>query len=443
MGHRRAFMPPRTQYAKSGDVHVAYQVYGEGPRNLVLVPGFVSQIETYWEEPTWAKWLERLGQFARVALFDKRGTGLSDRGVAVPDMDKRMDDIRAVMDAAGMDSAYVMGISEGGSLASVFAAYQAKRCDGLILYGAFASFESWFPTQEALDQLFAYAESSWGTGAALPLFCPDTGNSPSFQDWWGKYERTGASPRDLIEIMKVNSKIDIADILPAIKVPTLVLHKTDDVLIDIEGGRTLARLIPDARLVELSSRDHFVFLGKEGEQILSEVQAFVTGSTPKPIFDRVLAAVVFTDIVGSTHMAEEQGDEGWNATVAAHDNATREQLRHFRGHEVKTLGDGFLATFDGPGRAIHCAKAIKQSVSRLGIKVRIGVHTGEVEIADNDVRGIAVNIAARLAQIGGGGDVIVSRTVKDLVAGSGLDFEDLGTHALKGLAEGWQVYRAL
>lgn len=204
-------MPPRTQYAKSDDVHVAYQLYGSGPKNLVLVPGFVSQIETYWEEPTWAKWLERLGSFARVALFDKRGTGLSDRGVAVPDMDKRMDDIRAVMDAAEMETAYVMGISEGGSLATVFAAYQGPRCDGLILYGAFASFDSWFPTQEALKELLSYAETSWGTGSALPLFCPDTGGSELFQEWFGKYERTGASPRDVIEIMKVNSQINITD----------------------------------------------------------------------------------------------------------------------------------------------------------------------------------------------------------------------------------------
>ncbi len=441
--HGAALMHPRTQYAKSGEVHIAYQVYGEGPKNLVLVPGFVSQIETYWEEPTWAKWLERLGNFSRVALFDKRGTGLSDRGVAVPDMDKRMDDIRAVMDAAGMRTAYVMGISEGGSLASVFAAYQGPRCDGLILYGSFASFESWFPTDEALQELFSYAESSWGTGGALPLFCPDSGGSETFQEWWGKYERTGASPRDVIEIMKVNSQIDIKDSLPAIKVPTLVLHKIEDALIDIEGGRTLGRLIPGANFIELSGRDHFVFLGKEGEQILEEVEAFVTGVKPAPIFDRVLAAVVFTDIVDSTSQAQKQGDAAWHAILETHNTAIREQFRQFRGREVKSLGDGFLATFDGPGRAIHCAKAIEEVVSKLGIEVRIGVHTGEVELAGDDVRGIAVNIAARIAQLSKGGEILVSRTVKDLVAGSGLDFEDLGNRELKGLSEGWQVYKVL
>ena len=436
-------MPPMTQYAKSDDVHIAYQVFGEGDKNLVLVPGFISQIETYWEEPRWAKWLERLGQFCTVAMFDKRGTGLSDRGVAVPDMDKRMDDIRAVMDAAGMDSAYVMGISEGGSLASVFAAYQPHRCDGLILYGAFAQFISWFPSEEALGQLFDYAEEHWGSGAALPLFCPDSGTDPSFQKWWGKYERTGASPRDLIEIMKVNSQIDITDILPSIKAPALVLHKTEDALIDIEGGRTLAQMIPGATLREFSGRDHFAFVGDERDDIMGEIEAFVTGLKPQPVFDRVLAAVVFTDIVESTSLAQTMGDEAWHELLERHNAAIREQFRKYRGQEVKSLGDGFLATFDGPGRAIHCAKAIGEAMSRLDLNVRVGVHTGEVEVSANDVRGIAVNIAARIAELGGGGDILVSRTVKDLVAGSGLCFESLGSKPLKGLSEDWHVYRAI
>jgi class 3 adenylate cyclase/pimeloyl-ACP methyl ester carboxylesterase len=436
-------MMPRTRYTKSDDVHIAFQVYGDGSRNLVFVPGFISQIETYWEQPNWAKWLERLGQFAKVVLFDKRGTGLSDRGVAVPDMDKRMDDIRAVMDAAGMDTATVFGISEGGSLASVFAAYQPLRCESLILYGAFARFESWFPTNEALQELFDYAEEHWGSGAALPMFCPETGDDPSFQEWWGKYERTGASPRDLVEIMKVNSQIDITDILPSIKAPTLVLHKTEDALIDVEGGRTLAKMIPGAKLMEFSGRDHFPFLGKEGHQILDEVEAFVTGEKPKPVFDRVLAAVVFTDIVDSTALAQKLGDETWHAKLTQHDAILREQIDQFRGRAVKSLGDGFLATFDGPGRAIYCAKAIGEAVSKLGLNVRIGVHTGEVEVASDDVRGIAVNIAARIAELGGGNEIVVSRTVKDLVAGSGLDFESLGSKKLKGLSEEWHVYKAL
>jgi len=432
---------PKTQYAKSGDVHIAYQVFGEGPKNLILVPGFISQIETYWEEPRFASWLERLGKFSRVAMFDKRGTGLSDRGVAVPDMDKRMDDIRCVMDAVGMESAYVMGISEGGSLASVFAAYQAPRCEGLVLYGAFAKFESWFPTQEALHELFDYAETDWGSGTALPLFCPDAGSDPVFQEWWGKYERTGASPRDLVEIMKVNSQIDITEILSGIRAPTLVLHKKEDALVDIEGGRTLAERIPGAKIVEVPGKDHFAFVGDSREQILNEIERFVTGSVSKPIFDRVLAAVVFTDIVDSTRLAHQLGDDAWQAKLHRHNQLVREEFNRFRGTEVKSLGDGFLATFDGPGRAIHCAKAIRDAVAGLDLDLRFGVHTGEVEIASDDISGITVNTAARIAELASGGEIVVSRTVKDLVAGSGLIFEDLGRRSLKGLPEEWRIYR--
>lgn len=435
-------MSPKTQYAKSGEVHIAYQVYGQGEKDLIFVPGFISQIEHYWEEPTWARWLTRLGKFARVVLFDKRGTGLSDR-VAVPPMDERMDDIRAVMDAVGMEKASVMGISEGGSLASVFAAYHPQRCENLILYGAFASFKSWFPTEEALEQLFDYIDTAWGSGTSVPHFVPSKTGDMQFQEWWGKYERLGASPRDVARIMRMNSQIDITDILPAIKAPTLVLHKTEDVLIDIEGGRTLARLIPGAKLVELPGKDHFVFIGSEADQILSEIEEFITGTKTEPVIDRVLAAVVFTDIVDSTIHAQRLGDKAWRELLDAHDQVVRQELTRFRGNEVKSLGDGFLATFDGPGRAIRCAKAICDAVSKLGIDVRVGVHTGEVEVTPSDVRGIAVHIASRIAALGKGNEIIVSRTVKDLVAGSGFGFEDLGSHQLKGISEDWQVYKAI
>lgn len=435
-------MSPKTQYAKSGEVHIAYQVYGQGEKDLIFVPGFISQIEHYWEEPTWARWLTRLGKFARVVLFDKRGTGLSDR-VAVPPMDERMDDIRAVMDAVGMEKASVMGISEGGSLASVFAAYHPQRCENLILYGAFASFKSWFPTEEALKQLFDYIDTAWGSGTSVPHFVPSKTGDMQFQEWWGKYERLGASPRDVARIMRMNSQIDITDILPAIKAPTLVLHKTEDVLIDIEGGRTLARLIPGAKLVELPGKDHFVFIGSEADQILSEIEEFITGTKTEPVIDRVLAAVVFTDIVDSTIHAQRLGDKAWRELLDAHDQVVRQELTRFRGNEVKSLGDGFLATFDGPGRAIRCAKAICDAVSKLGIDVRVGVHTGEVEVTPSDVRGIAVHIASRIAALGKGNEIIVSRTVKDLVAGSGFGFEDLGSHQLKGISEDWQVYKAI
>ncbi|MFW8593340.1 adenylate/guanylate cyclase domain-containing protein [Cribrihabitans neustonicus] len=434
-------MRPRTQYAKSGDVHIAYQTFGSGQRNLVLVPGFISQIETYWDEPSFARWLERLGQFARVAVFDKRGTGLSDRGVATPDMDKRMDDIRAVMDAAGFGTASILGISEGGSLAAVFAAYHPQRCEHLILYGAFASFTSWFPDEKALQQLFDYAETAWGTGTSLPLFCPSTAGDLQIQEWWGKYERTGASPRDVIEIMKVNSQIDITGILPSIKAPALVLHKTADALIDIGGGRTLAAHIPNARLIELPGVDHFAFLGAEAGQIAAAIEEFVTGCKPQPVVDRVLAAIVFTDIAGSTARAEAMGDSAWRSLKDAHDNRVREELQIFNGREIKSLGDGFLATFDGPGRAIQCASAIRDAIARLGLDIRVSVHTGEVEITEDDVRGLAVHIASRIAELAQPGEIVVSRTVKDLVAGSGFDFEFLGEHELKGLPDRWKIYR--
>jgi class 3 adenylate cyclase len=358
-------------------------------------------------------------------------------------MDERMDDIRAVMDAVGMEKASVMGISEGGSLASVFAAYHPQRCENLILYGAFASFKSWFPTEEALEQLFQYIDTAWGTGTSVPHFVPSKTGDMQFQEWWGKYERLGASPRDVARIMRMNSQIDITDILPAIKAPTLVLHKTEDVLIDIEGGRTLARLIPDAKLVELPGKDHFVFIGSEADQILSEIEEFITGTKTEPVIDRVLAAVVFTDIVDSTIHAQRLGDKAWRELLDAHDQVVRQELTRFRGNEVKSLGDGFLATFDGPGRAIRCAKAICDAVSKLGIDVRVGVHTGEVEVTPSDVRGIAVHIASRIAALGKGNEIIVSRTVKDLVAGSGFGFEDLGSHQLKGISEDWQVYKAI
>lgn len=426
----------------SGDVHIAYQAFGAGPGNLVLVPGFISQIEHYWEDPTFARWLNRLAGFVRVVMFDKRGTGLSDR-VAVPAMDERMDDIRAVMDAEGIDKATVMGISEGGSLAALFAAYHPDRCENLIVYGGFASFKSWFPTEESLNELFEYIETSWGSGASVPHFVPSMAGDAEFQEWWGKYERLGASPRDVTEIMRMNSQIDITDVLPTIKVPTLVLHKTEDVLIDIEGGRTLARLIPGAKLVELPGRDHFAFIGVDrGERVLAEINEFLTGSKPAPVADRVLAAVVFTDIVDSTQQAQALGDAAWNELLDAHNRAIRAELRRFRGNEVRSMGDGFLATFDGPGRAIQCAKAVCDAVSELGLKVRVGVHTGEVEFAGNDVRGLAVHIASRIADLGKADDIVVSRTVKDLVAGSGFSFVDYGTHTLKGLDDEWQVFKA-
>lgn len=434
-------MQPITRYAKSGDIHIAYQVFGDGP-DLVMAPGFVSHIENYWDDPRFARWLKRLGSFCRVVLFDKRGTGLSDRSPNLPAMDERMDDVRAVMDAVKIERATQFGISEGGSLAALFAATHPERTQSLTLYGAFARFLHWIPDDDGFESLMNYIDEHWGSGTSLPNFAPTKANDPAVQQWWGKFERLGASPSAAIALMRMNREIDISGILHSIRVPTLVIHLTGDTLVSVEGGRELAAGIPDAQLVEIPGIDHLPWLDT-GDKILSEVEEFVTGSRSAAVVDRVLATVVFTDIVDSTKRADAGGDSAWGDILEAHNKTVRRELARFRGREIKVLGDGFLATFDGPARAIHCAGAIRDSLRQLDVPVRIGVHTGELELADDDIRGIAVHIASRIAHVGNADDVLVSRTVKDLVAGSGIRFEDFGTHALKGIPEAWQIYRTV
>jgi class 3 adenylate cyclase len=436
-------MPPVTRYAKSGDIHVAYQVFGEGP-DLIVAPGFVSHIENYWDEPHFARSLNKLGGFCRVVLFDKRGTGLSDRVAHLPNLDERMDDLRAVMDAVGVERAALFGISEGGSLTALFAASHPERTQSLVLYGAFARFRHWMATDEEFDALMKYMDEALGSGKSLPAFAPSKASDPALQEWWGKFERLGASPSAAIALMRMNREIDISGILHSIKVPTLVMHRTGDHLVSVEGGRELAARIPGARLLEIPGEDHLFFLDDDAsDRMLAETEEFLTGARSAPAVDRVLATVVFEDIVDSTKRADAQGDRAWRDLLEAHDKTVRRELSRFRGKEVKSLGDGFLATFDGPARAIQCASAIRDSLRGFNVPVRIGVHTGEVELAENDVRGIAVHIASRVASLGGPNDVLVSRTVKDLVAGSGIKFEDFGAHALKGIPEPWQVFRAV
>jgi pimeloyl-ACP methyl ester carboxylesterase len=435
-------MQPTTHYAKSGDVHIAYGVFGEGP-DLVVVPGFVSHLENSWDEPRLARWLTKLGGFCRVVSFDKRGTGLSDRVANLPAMDERMDDLRAVMDALKIERAALFGISEGGSLATLFAASHPERSQSLIVYGGFARFRHWIPTDEAFDALIGYIDEHWGSGEILPMFAPTYANDAALRQWWGKFERLGANPSAAMALMRMNREIDISGILHSVKIPALIIHVTDDPLVSVEGGRELAAGIPGARLVEIPGKDHLIFLDVSGDKVLAAMKEFLTGSRLSAVVDRVLATVVFTDIVDSTKRAEAKGDLAWRDVLEAHNKTVRQELSRFRGKEVKSLGDGFLATFDGPARAIHCANAIRDSLHRLDIPVRIGVHTGEVELAEDDVRGIAVHIASRVAHIGGPDDVLVSRTVKDLVAGSGIKFDDFGTHILKGIPEEWQVFRAV
>lgn len=432
-------MHPRTQYAKSGDVHVAYQVFGDGPVDLVFVPGFISHIDNYWDEPGLARFLNRLASFARVVIFDKRGTGLSDQVSELPGMDERMDDVRAVMDAANLDRAAVFGISEGGSLASLFAAHHPDRCQALVLYGAFARFKSWFPTEESLEQLFEYIETSWGSGQSLPMFAPTMANDPAFVQWWGKFERLGATPGAATKIMRMNSRIDVSDVLPAIQVPTLIIHRTNDVAVDVQGGRDLAELIPNSKYVELPGVNHIPFVD-ESDRIVQEMEQFLTGSRSAPVIDRVLATVLMSDVVDSTAQASNLGDQRWQDVMAAHNTVTRAELERFRGNEVRFTGDGFLTTFDGPARAINCAMAISRNIGSLGINVRIGLHTGELEFRNEEVHGIAVNIAARISALAGANEILVSRTIRDLVAGSGIQFNHHGIHELKGLSEPMEVY---
>jgi class 3 adenylate cyclase/alpha-beta hydrolase superfamily lysophospholipase len=432
-----AMAMPVTRYAKSGDVHVAYQVFGEGPINLVFVPGFVSHIENYWEHPDLARWLLRLGRFARVAMFDKRGTGLSDPVAEVPSLDQRMDDARAVMDAAGMERAAMLGVSEGGPLAILFAATYPERCQGLVLYGTFAR-SSWL-TDEVLKAYVDYAEKAWGSGLSLAAWAPSRKDDAAFQKWWGRFERLGASPAAAIEVIRLVKQIDIGDILPSVRVPTLVIHPTGDTLINVDYGRFLAAQIPGAKLIELPGNDHLFFLH---EQIGDAIEEFLTGSIRAIESHRVLATVLFTDIVGSTALAEQLGDRRWRDLLDAHHATVRRELSRARGKEVKSLGDGFLATFDGPARAVRCARSITEAVGLLNLKIRSGLHTGEIEIVDNDVQGIAVHIASRISALADPGEVLVSRTVKDLVAGSGLCFSERGRHSLKGLQEPMDLYAA-
>lgn len=435
-------MQPVTQYAKSGDVHIAYQIFGAGPTNVVIVPGFVSNVENYCDQPDFARFLRRMAGYARVVTFDKRGTGGSDRVTELPGLDVRMDDLRAVMDATGMEQAALLGISEGAPLSVLFAASYPERCRALVLYGSFARFSYWFPTEEALASFFGYVEKAWGTGDSVHRFAPSRANDAAFRQWWGRNERLGASPAAVTALMRMNSQIDISGILPAVRVPTLVLHRTEDQVVDIAGGRDVAANIPGAKLVELPGVDHIFYVGDGAENISDAIEEFLTGAPARIEADRVLATVLFTDIVGSTEKAASLGDQRWRNLLDDHHATIRRLLARFRGREVKTTGDGFLVTFDGPARGVRCACAIADEIKPLGIEIRAGLHTGECEMIGDDVGGIAVHIGARIAALAGRSEVLVSSTVKDLVAGSGLRFNDRGNQSLKGIPGEWRIFAA-
>lgn len=442
-------MIPTTRYAKAPDgVSIAYQVIGDGPRDLVWVPGWVSHVEAAWGEPTMARFFERLATFSRLILFDKRGTGLSDRvpDSALPTLETRMGDVLAVCDAVGSERAALFGVSEGASMCAVFAATYPGRTSAIILFGGYARRLAapdapWGISAERYDEFLQEIALDWGGPVGLDIRAPSKLGDARFRETWAQYLRMGASPGAALTLMRMNAEIDVRAILDAIRVPTLVLHRAGDRTIPVEAGRYLAERIPGAQLVELAGEDHLPWIG-DSEAILGEIEQFLTGTRRSPDTDRALATVLFTDIVGSTERAAELGDLEWKDLLAAHNARVREQLARYAGREIGTTGDGFLAIFDGPARGVRCALALADALRPLGLEVRAGAHTGEIEMAGDDVRGLAVHIAARIAALAGPGEVLVSRTVRDLVAGSGLTFRDRGTHHLKGVPDEWPLFAA-
>ena len=433
---------PKVRYARSGDVNIAYQVVGDGSFDLVLVPGFVSHLDLDWDEPRSAHFLSRLASFSRLIRFDKRGTGLSDRPGGLPDLATRMDDVRAVLEAAGSERAVLFGYSEGGPLSVLFAGTYPERTSALVLYGTYAKRRDpdddypWAPTWASRQAYASDTERTWDTDADMSTMAP--GADEAMTRWWAQRARAAASPGAARDLILMNSQIDIRPLLPAIHVSTLVLHRRDDHDSKVEEGRYIAARIPGARFVELSGGDHVPWLNPD--QILDEVEEFLTGVPRAPEPDRVLATILFTDIIDSTQLAGELGDRQWRAVLDRHDNIARQHVDRFQGRLVKSTGDGILAIFDGPGRAVRCARAVREDVRSLGIEIRSGLHCGEVELRGDDVGGIAVHIAARVAAMAGPGQVLVSSTVKDLVTGSGMLFDDFGEHQLKGVPGTWKVF---
>ena len=442
---------PETRYARSGDLMVAYQVTGEGnPIDLVHAPGTVSHLELFWDIPDATALIERLSSFARLIRFDKRGTGMSDRPQGPATLEERADDIRAVMDAVGSERAFVFGSSEGGSMACVFAATHPERTRGLILWGTQAT---WIRTddypwgrsmEEALAEIDDLAEHGmtdtylFGPGAGAGAGMSEEAMEPIRRLW-----RSATTPGALAALERMNLDNDIRGVLPSVHVPTLVMNRTNDPVADVEAARDLASHIEGARFVEFAGDKHVFFQGPNKDEIVAEIQEFVTGTRPALESDRALATVLFTDIVDSTQVAARLGDHAWRELVERHHKIVRDLLARSRGIEMDTAGDGFFATFDGPARAVRCALAVVEAVRSLEIEIRAGVHTGEVETIDGKAGGMAVIIGARISESANASEVLVSSTVKELVAGSGLRFEFAGEHELKGVPDRWRLYRVV
>jgi class 3 adenylate cyclase/pimeloyl-ACP methyl ester carboxylesterase len=430
------FALPVTQYAASGDVNIAYQTMGEAPVDLILVPGFTSHVEFLHEFPGYTAFLRRLSKFARVVTFDKRGQGLSDRISGTPPLEQRIDDVRAVMDAIGSQQAVLMGFSEGSPMSALFAATHPDRVSRLILFGGFAKTVSTKETVEQRVKLF-------GTGAIIKQLMPDQADNPEAVALMAKYQRLASSPGNVRAYGLMNLLIDVTSILPSIRVPTLVLHRRTDALVPIESGRRLAAQIPGARFIEYPEGNHCFWTG-DVDTLIGDIEEFVTGHRENTSDDleRVLATVLFTDIVDSTRSAAELGDQTWRRLLDSHDQIAKRAIDKHRGTLIKNTGDGILATFDGPGRAVRCALAFEAAAKQLGLSLRAGLHTGEVELREHDIGGIAVHAAARVMAQCGPSEVLVSRVVTELVAGAGLRFSERGSHELKGLPGRWDLFAA-
>jgi class 3 adenylate cyclase len=433
-----------TRYARSGETSVAYQVLGSGPVDLVFVPGFLSHLEWNWQYPPIARFLERISSFARLIVLDKRGTGLSDPVEGVQTLEDRMDDVRAVMDAVGSERAALVGVAEGGPLCLLFAATYPERTSALCLYACLAKFTQdaeypWGWTPAGIQIYLTAGEPEWGTGVGAEHLAPSLGEDEGYRTWFARLLRLSASPRMALALLRMNAEIDVRAVLPIVRTPTLVLHRSGDRFVAPGHSDYLAEHIPGARLVGLEGDDHWPWAG-DADAVLAHIQEFVTGVRSVPEADRILTTVLFTDVVRSTELAAELGDRRWRDVLEAQRAVVRRELARYRGREIETVGDGFLASFDGPARAIRCAAVLTEAVRPLGLELRAGVHTGECEVLGERLAGIAVHVGARVAALADAGEVLVSRTVRDLVAGSGIELADRGVHALKGVPEEQQLY---
>ncbi len=440
-------MTPKTHYAKSGKLSIAYQVVGDGPIDLVLVPGWISNIEIFWEDPHVARFFEKLSTFARLILFDKRGTGLSDRSIEAATLEERMDDVRAVLDAVGSARAALLGYSEGGTMCLLFAATYPDRTAALITIGSYArrlrapDYPYFTAREEAVAAVEA-AAADWGGPVWAEIRIPSVAKDPIILQWWARFLRMSASASAAAALQRMNLEIDVRHVLPLVQAPTLILHAKHDRACPVGTSRQMAEHIPNAELVEIESGDHLPFYDRPDE-ILQRIEKFLTGGSTPEILESRVSTLMFTDIVASTEIALAKGDLRFGDLLEMHHAEIRRELAQFRGEEVNTAGDGFVASFDGPARAVKCAMAIMKALGSVGITCRIGLHTGECSVRHGELQGIALHIAARVSALAPPGSVLVSQTVKDLVAGSGLGFTDAGSHVIKGLPDEWRLYKVI